>query len=112
MVFNVGILTGALLGAWGLWGVMTGSTTIHYKSGAHRYRPLFTYQGRELGALLTIAGIVLLFLGLAGQDKNPYLDLTAALADRYAFYTLVATGVLTAVFCVLNPRSSSSGSEE
>jgi hypothetical protein len=106
MVFNIGILTGALPGVWGLWGVMTGSTTIFYKSGAHRYRPLFTYQGRELGALLTIAGVVLIFLGLAGQEKNPLLTLTAALADRYAFYTLIATAVLTAVFCLLNPHSS------
>jgi hypothetical protein len=111
MVFNVGIVTGALIGAWGLWSLLTGSTTIYFRSSEHRFRPLFTYQGREPGALLTIAGIVLLFLGLAGQDKNPLLDLSAALADRYAFYTLVATGVLTAVFCVLNPGAGSSSEE-
>src|SRR5687767_9908579 len=102
MVFNIGILTGALVGAWGLWSLLTGSTTIYYRSNQNNFRPLFTFEGRELGMLLAIAGFVLLFLGLAGQDRNPYLDLTAALADRYAFYTLIATGVLTAVFCLLH----------
>jgi hypothetical protein len=60
------IIVGGIFGAVGLWGLLTGSTTIYYRSrpGWGGHQPLFTYQGRGLALVLTIMGGLLVGLYL------------------------------------------------
>lgn len=89
------VIIGGVFGLWGLFGLLTGSITIYYKShsGWSGHRPLFTYHGRGLPLVFTLMGGILVVLYLLSHNTPPRIPRTTA--NTYAGYVLVGGLVLS-----------------
>ena len=93
------IIVGGLLGLAGIRGLITGSTTIYYQArrGWGGHKPLFTYQGRGLAVIMTIAGGAM--AGLYFISRGTTVQIPPIWANRYAAIVFASAIVLGLLVC-------------
>ncbi|MCC7445819.1 MAG: helix-turn-helix domain-containing protein [Anaerolineae bacterium] len=108
-----GLFLSLLCVAWGLLGVALGSTSLSIRTRIFSSFTLFTYQGRGLGIVILIMGVLLLIIYILSHITPPRIT-----TERATFFTalvLMIGFVVALVMSVVNvitrgasPKSPSS----